>query len=178
MKHFKLTETERVSAGQQWYVASLRPNSERTAVINLERQDFRCFLPTRIKTTRHARQFRTTRAPLFPGYMFIALDLSRQPWRSINGTHGVVSLVMSGAAPAVVPRGVVESLMELTAADGIVRFDHDLAVGQRVKLLAGPFADCIGILDRLDDRGRVRVLLEMMGSHVPVTSRTDELAPA
>ena len=48
----------------------------------------------------------------------------------------------------------------------------------RVRLLAGPFAEQIGVLERLGGQGRVRVLLEMMGSAVPVTSTADQLLPA
>lgn len=178
MEHMKLTEAAQTSSGPRWYVANVRPNSERMAAANLARQEFRCFLPSRLKTTRHARQFRTVMSPLFPGYVFVSLDLARQRWRSVNGTMGVVSLVMAGGWPVAVPEGIVESLVELTGAGGAVRFGGDLAAGQRVRLLAGPFAECIGTLDSLDDRGRVRVLLEMMGSHVPVSSRVDELTPA
>jgi transcriptional antiterminator RfaH len=37
-----------------------------------------------------------------------------------------------------------------------------------VRLSVGPFAEKLGILDRLNDSGRVRVLLEIMGATVPV----------
>jgi transcriptional antiterminator RfaH len=33
---------------------------------------------------------------------------------------------------------------------------------------AGPFADLIGTLERLDDNDRVRVLLDILGGKVPV----------
>ena len=37
-----------------------------------------------------ARKLRDTPLnPLFPGYIFIVIDLSKQRWRSINGTFGV-----------------------------------------------------------------------------------------
>jgi transcriptional antiterminator RfaH len=148
------------------------------ALANLLRQGFASFLPQRLKTIRHARQFRTVMAPLFPGYLFVSLDLTRDRWRSVNGTMGVVSLVMSGGEPRPVPRGVVEALVELSHDAGVVRFDHDLQVGQRIKMIAGPFADQLGTLDRLDDQGRVRVLLDMMGSVVPVAALAAQLAPA
>jgi transcriptional antiterminator RfaH len=47
-----------------------------------------------------------------------------------------------------------------------------------VKILTGPFADFVGTLERLDDQGRVKVLLDMMGGSVPVMSRACELMPA
>jgi transcriptional antiterminator RfaH len=49
-----------------------------------------------------------------------------------------------------------------------VQFDYALRQGQIVKVAAGPFADLVGRLDRLDDKGRVSVLLEFMGGSVRV----------
>ena len=162
----------------RWYAVNTRPRSEKIAVTNLERQGFRFFLPNCIKIIRHARQYRSATVPLFPGYLFVALDLTRDRWRSVNGTIGVVSLVMTGGEPRPVPCGVVEALQEMAREGNIVRFDRDLKPGQRVKLLVGAFTEQIGMLESLDDQGRVRVLLNMMGGSVRVTTTTEFLAPA
>lgn len=162
----------------QWFAVNIRPNCERKAVLNLERQGFETFLPVQIKTVRHARQYRTVCRPLFAGYLFVSLDLKRDRWRSVNGTHGVVTLVMNGGEPSRVPTGIVEGLIAVATDKGVIRFDHELVPGQKVKILTGPFADFIGTLERLDDQGRVKVLLDMMGGQVPVMSHARELMPA
>lgn len=167
-----------IAQNGQWFAANIRPNCERKAVLNLERQGFETFLPVQVKTVRHARQSRTVCRPLFPGYLFVALDLRRDRWRSVNGTYGVVALVMSGGQPAQIPCGIVEGLIGMSSPLGVIRFNHELGPGQRVKILTGPFADFIGTLERLDGQGRVRVLLDMMGGRIPVTSRACELMPA
>jgi transcription antitermination factor NusG len=59
----------------------------------------------------------------------------------------------------------------------MLRFD-DLVKGQQVRILCGPFADFVGTLERLDAAGRVQVLLEMMGTAVPVALHRSALAPA
>jgi transcription antitermination factor NusG len=46
-------------------------------------------------------------------------------------------------------------------------------VGAKVRLAAGPFAEQLAILDRLDDSGRVRVLLEILGRPVRVEIRRE-----
>ena len=48
--------------------------------------------------------------------------------------------------------------------EGNIRFDFHLKEGQTVKVMAGPFADLVGQLERLDDNGRVRVL-RILGRH-------------
>jgi transcriptional antiterminator RfaH len=46
-----------------------------------------------------------------------------------------------------------------------------------VRLIAGPFAGQLGILQRLNGAGRVQVLLEMMGSNVPTNLHAHSLVP-
>jgi len=51
-----------------------------------------------------------------------------------------------------------------------------LKAGQTVRITAGAFADQLAVIERLDDAGRVRVLLEIMGAPAPVSLRRDYLA--
>jgi len=154
--------------GERWYAVHTLPFGERRAAGQLENQNFRTFLPKRQKTIRHARKLSTIIAPYFPRYLFVALDLHRHRWRSVNGTLGVSSLVMVGERPCPAPHGIVESLVAIADEDGVLQLHSDLKIGAPVRLAAGPFADQLGILDRLDDAGRVRVLLSMFGQQVPV----------
>jgi transcription antitermination factor NusG len=95
-------------------------------------------------------------APLFPGYIFVILDLSVAPWRRVNGTIGVASLIMGVEQPMPVPPGVVEALVAATESSGTVRLDRDLEIGQKLRILSGPFAETLCRLAELDDKGRVR----------------------
>jgi len=135
------------------------------ALEQLERQSFACFLPRRLKTVRHARKIKNVLAPVFPRYLFAALDLNVDRWRSVNGTTGVASLIMANDKPIAAPTGVVESLIAATDEGG-VQWEDFLKPGQQVRLVAGPFADALGVLSRLDDRGRVEVLLQIMNASI------------
>jgi transcription elongation factor/antiterminator RfaH len=157
-----------VLLGTRWYAVHTQPHREFRANQQLENQGFEVFLPKRVKTVRHARRLTNVAAAFFPRYLFIQLDLSQHRWRSVNGSFGVASLVMQGDLPHPVPHGVVEAMIASVDPAGLLCLSQHLAVGDRVRLAAGPFADKLGILDRLDDSGRVRVLLEIMGGTVPV----------
>src|SRR5918994_398755 len=130
----------RTEVRERWYAAQTLYRRESGAEMQLKAQGFASFLPQITRTLRHARQLRTVRTPLFPSYVFVRLDLERDRWRSVNGTYGVARLVMADGRPVPVPTGVVESLLDLRDATGVVRLDHDLSVGQRVEVIAGPFA--------------------------------------
>ncbi len=169
-----------LSEGERWFVVHSMPHRESGAKGHLENQDYRTFLPRRLKTRLHARKLETVLAPFFPRYLFVALDLCRDHWRSVNGTFGVSRLIMEGERPQPVPRGVVEALVAASDARDVLRFDvgGHLNVGERVQVLAGPFADQFGVLERLGDHGRVRLLLEIMGGCVPVEMSSEILIPA
>src|SRR5262245_50576199 len=146
--------------------------------MHLGAQGLRTHFPTIEKTIRHARQLRTVRAPLFPRYIFLILDLGRDRWLSVWGTIGVSSLFTCDDRPVPVPQGIVETLIENTDEANLALFTSGLSRGQSVRILAGPFANFVGRLERLDDAGRVCVLLDMMGAAVPVALRRSVICPA
>jgi transcription elongation factor/antiterminator RfaH len=177
MLHFDVGSRALVG-NERWFLVHTQPKSERKADWHLGAQGFRTYLPRIQKTIRHARQLRTVQAPLFPGYLFIVLDLERDRWSPVRSTVGVSRLFThQDGRPIPVPAGIVESLIE-TSDGNLTRLDSGLIKGQRVRLLSGPFVDFVGTLERLDDAGRVQVLLEMMGTAVPVTLQRSALAPA
>ena len=172
-----LTKPSTLSGSERWYAVHTLPFAEERAERQLQRQKFRTFQPKRHKTIRHARKLRTVEAPFFPRYLFIVLDLARHQWRSVNGTFGVSRLVMRGDQPHPVPRGVVEALIEAADARGILQLGRKLQLGEPVRLLAGPFAEQIAILDRLDDSGRVQVLLHILGRQAAVSTDVNNVLP-
>jgi transcriptional antiterminator RfaH len=135
-------------------------------------------LPHFHKTVRHARQLREVIAPVFPGYVFVVLNPERDRWRSINGTFGVARLISAHHRPTPVPTGVVEALLASVDESGLVRFSGGLQPGQLVRVVAGPFAQVLGVLQRLDAKGRVQVLLNIMGGHAPVLMDRGNLTAA
>jgi transcriptional antiterminator RfaH len=160
---------------ERWFLAHTLPRSECKAEMHLRAQGFRTYLPQINKTIRHARQFRDVRAPLFPRYIFLILDLSRDRWLSVRSTIGVAGLFTSEDRPVPVPAGVVEGI--IARSDGNV-ITAELTKGQSVRIVSGPFANLVGTLERLDAAGRTRVLLEIMGTAVPVAIHRLALSPA
>ncbi len=167
------------AGGPRWFAVHSLPHREAGAQQQLENQGFHTFLPRCLKARRHARKLENVLAPIFPRYLFVVLDLDRDRWRSVNGTFGVARLVTAGDWPQPAPHGVVEALIALADDRDVLRFDVGgrLAVGPKVRILAGPFAEQIGLLQRLDDNGRVRLLLDMMGGRVAVTVPSAALVP-
>jgi transcription elongation factor/antiterminator RfaH len=172
-----LTKLSTLSHSERWYAVHTLPFAEARAERQLQWQQFRTFQPKRYKTVRHARKLSTIEAPFFPRYLFIVLDLGRHQWRSVNGTIGVSRLVMRGDEPHPVPHGVVEALIESADVRGILQLGRKLQPGEPVRLIAGPFAEQLATLHRLDDAGRVQVLLNILGRQVAVSTDANNLLP-
>ncbi|MEJ0027273.1 MAG: transcriptional activator RfaH [Rhizomicrobium sp.] len=162
----------------RWYVVQVQPHAENRAGFHLERQGYRLFCPRIHRTIRHARKVTRTLVPLFPGYLFLNLDIAHEQWRAVNGTTGVARLIAHGDTPQPVPIGVVEALRAQLDEDGAVARHTAFEIGQAVRIVDGPFADLVGKLEKLDAPGRVRVLLDLLGRSVSVTLRTEVLVSA
>lgn len=161
-----------------WFVAETLPRSESLAREQLARQEFACFLPRFRKTRRHARRVEQALAPVFPGYIFVRFDPARDRWRAINGTRGVRRLVgPSSGMPEPMPEPAMQALLARCDGDIMVRRFSSLAVGQRVRLVAGPLCDQIASIESLDDRGRIRVLLQILGGAACARVPIDQVEP-
>jgi transcriptional antiterminator RfaH len=101
--------------GTTWFLAQLKPNCVQVASKNLGRQGFRTFLPMEEETRQRNGKFVMANKPLFPGYIFVAFDVTRGLWRSVNSTYGITRLVSFGKEPAPVPLDLVSQLMPLRA---------------------------------------------------------------
>ena len=165
-------------AGERWFVVHAQPKNEMRAVANLDRQGFQTFCPCVRHTVRHARKSTLTLLPLFPGYVFVQIDVSVDQWRSINGTRGVIRLITNGDDPVPVPVGIVEDIKRRISPDGAMDWTSTLKIGDQVKISDGPFAAFIGTLEKLDASGRVRVLLDLLGRSVSVSLPAEKIAPA
>jgi transcriptional antiterminator RfaH len=72
----------------RWYLIHSHPHAEGKASEHLRRQGFETYLPRYLKQRRHARRIEKVSAPLFPSYLFAAVDTASQRWLAIDSTIG------------------------------------------------------------------------------------------
>jgi transcriptional antiterminator RfaH len=162
-----------------WYVAEVAAQATQQAQRNLERQGFGSFCPRFRTVRRHARRVDQVLAPVFPGYIFVRFDPTRDQWRSINGTFGIKRLVgPSSGRPQPMPEAAMQALLARCEGEVMKCIAASLSPGQSVRLIAGPFADRLATIEQLGDRDRVRDLLDILGGAVPATVGTGDLSPA
>jgi transcriptional antiterminator RfaH len=162
-----------------WHAVATRPREEAVVVRHLVRQGFEPWLPQFRMTRRHARRVEFAAAPLFPGYLFVALDAERQPWRSVNGTRGVRHLICQGDRPAIVPDAFIDELRSRRDAGGFVVLPQpELRPGDRVRFRGGPFAAQVATILRVGEGDRVWLLMELLGRPVTTAARREDIVAA
>ena len=148
-----------------WYLLQIKPNGLTRAEANLARQGVRCFMPRHRLPSRGPTPGR--RAPLFPGYLFAAFDPQRIAFRTVNATYGVARLVTGGYdLSRGLPPGLVEGLRARCDPEGMLLPPARLKPNEKVRILSGPFAGFIAVVETLPSAERVRVLFEMMGREI------------
>ena len=168
------------AAESAWFVVQTQPNRESKASEHLRRQGFEVYLPRYLKRRSHARKIETVAAPLFPGYLFVAIDMATQRWRAIKSTIGVLRLVTNGDEPAPVSKAIINAMHQREDEKGFVKIDQTRVFnrGDKVRVLAGAFTDTPGLFDGLADRERVAILLDLLGRKVRVILDADLVVAA
>ena len=152
-----------------WVVVNTQPHKERYAELNLLRQNYTVYSPRLSKTIRHARQTRTELRSLFPGYLFVGIDLETTPWRPIASTFGVRRLVQFGDRLGLLPNDFVAALRSREIGGAIVRPAVPFEAGDDVRVVSGPFAGTIACVVDASDGDRVMILLELLQKEFSTT---------
>lgn len=165
---------------RRWYVVRTHPRAELKALTHLVRQGYDTYLPRYLKKRRHARRVETVAAPLFPRYLFVAIDMATQRWRTISSTFGVAQLVCNGDEPVPVVNDVVDALRAREDENGFIRLPSrpQFVVGDKVRLIEGALTGCVGLFEDMRENERVCVLLDLLGRKVRVVLEADVVAAA
>jgi len=161
-------------AGHAWYLVHTKGRQEDTAITNLQRQNFRCYMPMLYVEKVRRGKPAVVAEPMFPSYVFVQLDTSEnikgQSWSPIRSTLGVRDLVKFGGHPAKVDADLITALHEreqLQQSNPQALF----AAGDKVVITDGPFAGIEAIYQTADAEQRSMILLSMLNK--PVAMRIE-----
>jgi len=162
-----------------WYAVYVKSHHERKVAELLTGQGFTVFLPlVKVRSRRVDRQA-TIEKVLFPGYVFVELDISDgNSCRKAKKTPGVLHFVGYGDRPTPIPREQVESLQIAIANELKIDPYPYLKEGQRVEITSGPLKGMVGILkEKLKTRQRLVLSVDLMKQSVIVTIDACQVAP-
>jgi transcriptional antiterminator RfaH len=173
-------EVTRVSKLQpdksNWYAVVSKPRQEQSALENLQRQGFECFLPMAENPyQRRSKKHQRIVEPLFPRYLFLRADASQQNLAPVRSTKGVMSMVRFGIELAVVPESVIHAIkMSQNTETGLIKIEPvSIKPGDKVRVFDGPLAGITGVVQETNSNNRAMILMELLGR--PTTVKIDAL---
>jgi transcriptional antiterminator NusG len=163
--------------GREWYVVhcysgyenKVRHNLEqRIETMDMKGKIFDVVVPTEEEMEVKDGKRRTVERRVFPGYILVQMIMDEDSWYVVRNTPGVTGFVGMGNDPTPLRPEEVSQIVKRMEADAPrIKVTYD--VGQKVRIIDGPFNDFIGTVDDIDmDRAKVRVMVSFFGRETPV----------
>ena len=144
-----------------WYLIYSKPQQERVALDNLERQGYLSYLPLIRNRRRRKSRFVAIIEPMFPRYLFVHLSDETDNWGPIRSTIGVANLVRFGMQAARVPDNLIE-LMHQRDEEGVQTLvTPEIKPGDQVRIVEGVMAGYEAIFQARTGKERVVLLLQL-----------------
>ena len=163
--------------GTEWYVIHSYSGYEnkvqknlyhRIESMDMQNKIFQVVVPTEEEVELRDGQRRTVERRVFPGYILVEMVLDEDSWYVVRNTPGVTGFVGSGTKPTPLRQDEVDKIIKRMDAE-VPKIKVSFKVGQKVRIVEGPFEDFMGTVDEIDlERARVRVLVNFFGRETPV----------
>ena len=163
--------------GREWYVVhcysgyenKVRHNLEqRIETMDMKSKIFDVVVPTEEEMEVKEGKRRTVERRVFPGYILVQMIMDEDSWYVVRNTPGVTGFVGMGNDPTPLRPEEVSQIVKRMEADAPrIKVTYD--VGQKVRIIDGPFNDFIGTVETIDmDKAKVRVMVSFFGRETPV----------
>ncbi len=129
---------------------------------------FQVVVPTEEEVELRDGHRRTVERRVFPGYILVEMVLDEDSWYVVRNTPGVTGFVGSGNKPIPLRPDEVDTILKRMEAEA-PKIKVSFKVGEKVRIVEGPFEDFMGTVDDIDiDRTRVKVLVNFFGRETPI----------
>lgn len=110
-----------------------------------------------------------TTKKLFPGYIYIRMDLTDEGWHVVKNTPRVTGFV-GGRNPAPLSEDEINQILnQVHMAQEKPKPKFLFEEGEKIKIIDGPFANFIGSVDEVnEDKGTLKVMVTIFGRSTPV----------
>jgi len=151
------------------YENKVRHNLEqRIETMGMKDKIFDVVVPTEEEIEVKDGKRRTVERRVFPGYILVQMILNEDSWYVVRNTPGVTGFVGMGNEPTPLRPEEVTKIVKRMEADA-PRIKLAYSIGQKVRIIDGPFNDFIGTVADIDmERAMVRVMVSFFGRETPV----------
>lgn len=171
-----LEEQETID-NKEWFVIHTYSGYENKVKANLEKRVesmnmgdkiFRVLVPVEEEIQVSGGKTKIVKKKVYPGYVMVEMVMNDDSWYVVRNTPGVTGFVGTGSRPIPLQVDEIERILHHMGI-GERKPKIDFTIGERVRVITGPFENFIGNIDEIyPDKGKVRVMVSMFGRETPV----------
>lgn len=177
-----MTENEQVKEVQRkkerrWYIVHTYSGHENKVKVNLEKRIefmnmghkiFRIEVPQKTVTKVKDGKRQDKEEKIFPGYVLVEMIMDDDSWYVVRHTPGVTKFVGAEKKPIPARDSEIKKIIHRTQVTA-VKVELDVRVGDKVRIISGPFADFVGdITEVYPDKEKLRASVSIFGRDTPV----------
>ncbi len=174
---FKNSSKSNKAPQKRWYVVHTYSGHENKVKVNLEKRVeymnmgekiFRIEVPQKTITKVKDGKKQDREEKIFPGYVLVEMIMDDDSWYVVRHTAGVTKFVGSAKKPIPAKDSEIKKIIHRSQTQS-VKIELDVKVGDKVRIVSGPFADFIGdITEVYPDKSKLRATVSIFGRETPV----------
>lgn len=139
---------------------------------------YQVLMPAQTVTEVRNGKKATFQRKLYPGYLFIRMDLyepgtrkrNEKVWYTIRETQGVIGFIGNADNPMwLTEREVADLMQQIAPTEEHTKPVSIYKVGERVRIKEGAFENFDGEIEEIDvERGKLKIMVSIFGRMTPV----------
>ncbi len=168
---------QQITQERNWYVihtysgyedAVAKNLKQRIDSLGMEDKIFNIIVPKEKKIKIKGGKRKVVEEKIYPGYVLVEMIVTDDSWYVVRNTPNVTGFVGAGTTPVPVSLPEIENLKKRITEEE-PQYKIEVGPGELVKIIDGPFKDFEGKVSEIDEeRGKVKVLVNMFGRDTPV----------
>ena len=112
---------------------------------------------------------RTVRRKIYPGYVFVEMEVNDRSWYVVRNTPGVTGFVGSATKPVPLEPQEVRRILKSQGIEKEVRPQISVEIGEQVRIISGPFDNFYATITEINnEKGTLKGLIDMFGRETSV----------
>jgi len=140
----------------------------RVESFGMEDKIFNVLVPKEKKIKIKGGKRKVVEEKIYPGYVLVEMIVTDDSWYVVRNTPNVTGFVGAGTTPVPVSSKEISEVVQRVSEES-PKFKINVAIGDTVKIIDGPFKDYEGKVSELDqEQGKVKVMVNLFGRDTPV----------
>jgi len=160
----------------KWYPIYTRSRAEKKTRAELERKNIKTYLPLKKVEKQWSDRKKIVEEPLLKSYLFVFI--SAKEYAEVLMTYGFTRFIyFSGKIASIRDKQLEDLRLLLANSTDLELIEHNISLGEKVLIIAGPFKGIIAELVSLKSKKSLVLRLEQIGYAINIRTSMEFIEP-